>query len=227
MDKQREVEPTSDSVGHSLDLAFPGADGFLGGMVYRKDACKFLGVQRQTVLRYEQKGTLQPYKNQVNGKVYYLEANVLAVLGSRLPQAKSVVLYCRSAVLGSRSDVGRSASARLAEQVDRLSSYCVRAGIRVDKVITDIGPGTGKSILKGHDTLIEMVLRKQVSTLIIETPDRLARWGMGEILERFLTWHGVTLHVASPVLSREEYREEIKQDLADIIYDSKHLLGEI
>lgn len=210
-----------------LDKAFPRAEGPLGSMIYRRDACKFLGIKSKTCNRYEKRGILIPIKNRANGRVYYTEANVLAVLGSKLPQKRKVVLYCRSAVLGSRSKTGESMDSRIKDQVDRMSSYCVRAGIRVDEVIQDTGPGTGLKALPGHDRLLEMVMRKEVSLLVVETTDRLARWGMGKVLERFLEWHGVELHVASPVLTREEYREEIKQDLAEILYESKKLLGEI
>ena len=50
---------------------------------------------------------------------------------------------------------------------------------------------------------------------------------MGHLFRRFLEWHGVEVHVASPVLLREEYREEIKQDLTELIYEAKRSLGEI
>lgn len=201
--------------------------GSMGRMLYRKDAVKFLGVHKRTVMRYEQKGLLIPIKNQVNGRVMYTEANVVAVLGSKLKQTKRVVLYCRVAVLGSRGEPGESAPARLARQVDRMQDYCVRAGIRVDEVIKDVGPVNGRKALEGHDKLIELVMRKQVSLLVVETEDRIARWGMGHLFRRFLEWHGVEVHVASPVLLREEYREEIKQDLTELIYEAKRSLGEI
>lgn len=201
--------------------------GSLGRMVNRKEAMKFLGVTRQTMYKYEQRGLLKPIKNQASGRIMYTEANVVAVLGSRLKQTKRVVLYCRVAVLGSRGEPGESAPARLARQVDRMQDYCVRAGIRVDEVIKDIGPVNGRKALDGHDQLIELVMRKQVSLLVVETEDRIARWGMGHLFSRFLDWHGVEVHVASPVLLREEYREEIKQDLTELIYEAKRALGEI
>lgn len=207
-------------------LAFPGTEGALGRVVYRKEAAKFLGVTRMTLTRYEKAGRLTPYKSQINGRVFYAESELLALLGSKLKQKKLVVLYCRSAVLGSRSDKGNSARDRLAQQVKRMSDYCLATGIRVDLCLTDIGPGTGSKDLDGYNILIEKVLRHEVSLVVVETPDRLARWGMATVFEKFLAWHGVQLHVACPTLTREEYKEEIKQDLTEIIYESKRLLGE-
>jgi predicted site-specific integrase-resolvase len=70
------------------------------------------------------------------------------------------------------------------------------------------------------------VLRKQVSMVIVETPDRLARFAGAEILERFLTWHGVELHVIQKTLYLEEYREELKEDLSYLILESRALIGD-
>lgn len=212
--------------GHSLTLAFPWEDGPLGRLIYRKDAIRFLGVSRQTINKYEHRGLLTPIKNRINGRVYYTEENVLGVLGSRLPQTLEVVCYCRAAVLGSKGEAGTGARDRLARQVERVHEYCVRAGIRVDRTIQDVGPGHTLKGRPGIDQLFELVLRKKVSTVVVETPDRLARFAAHEALERFFMWHNVKLHVISPVFQREEYREELKGDLAGILFESKKLLGE-
>ena len=218
---------TFEPVNSSLRLAFPGTDGPLGRMVYRKDAMKFLGVTRQTLSRYEADGRLKRFKNQVNGRIYYNDVDLLAVLGSRVKHNKQAILYCRTAVLGSSPGRAVDARDRLAAQKDRMQAYCTMAGIRVDRVISDIGSGSGKVGLDGIDSLMEAVLRKEVDLVIVETHDRLARWSVGAILDRFLAWHGVKLHVANPVLTREEYREELKQDLAEVLYDAKVALGEL
>jgi predicted site-specific integrase-resolvase len=220
------VETSREGTAGGPKLAFPGSMEPYNRLVKRKDAQSFLGVCYRTLLRYEESGKLHPVKNRINGRIMYQEAEVLAVLGSKLNQKKEVLMYCRTAVLGSTGPKGRTASSRLAEQVDRLSSYCVHAGIKVDEVLTDLGPGNGSRRLPGLDRLIEKVLRHKVSLLVIETPDRLARWGLGDMMDRFLAWHGVEVHVASPVLTRDEYREEVKQDLAEVLLEAKKLLGE-
>lgn len=211
----------------NLELAFPDKIGTMGRIIYRKEAMRFLGVTRQTIRHYEQRGLLIPLKNIVNGRVFYTEDSILSILGSKYNQTREVVLYCRSAVLGSRSNKGNSAAKRLADQVERMNEYCVRAGIRVDRVIQDVGPVNGRVAFEGHDKLLDLIMRHKVSLLVVETEDRIARWGMGDIFKRFLQWHGVDLHVASPTLYREEYKEEIKQDLTELIYEAKRVLGEI
>lgn len=215
------------SVVTGIALAFPGERYPLGRLVSRKEAMRFLGVAKMTILRYEEKGFLNPIKHLVNRRIFYTEDNILQLLGSKLKTNRQTVLYCRSAVLGSRSNKGNSAESRLVKQVDRMNEYCVRAGIKIDRVLKDVGPVNGRVALEGHDKLIEMVLRRQVSCVIVETEDRIARWGMGLMFKRFLEWHGVELHIASPVLVREEYREEIKQDLTELLYEAKRTLGDI
>ena len=122
--------------------------------------------------------------------------------------------------------IPRRSQARLRDQVDRCTEYSTRAGIRVDRIIQEIGKGHTLNGRSGIDQLLDLVFRKKVSMIVVECPDRLARWGMGEVLERFLTWHGVELHVISKGWSRAEFREEVKEDLAGILFEAKRLLGE-
>lgn len=196
-----------------------------GGLVYRKEAARWLGISTKTLQNYEKDGRLKSWKNKVNGRVYYDRDALLCLLGSRLPQDRKVVLYCRAATIPDQGAAGINVETRLRAQVDRCQEYCVKAGIRVDLILKDIGKGWTVKDKPGMDKLMNMILRKEVSMIVVETGDRLARWGMGEVWERFLLWHGVELHVISPHWQREEYREEMKEDLAGILYEAKRIMG--
>ena len=209
-----------------MRVADPGYDGGLGRLVYAKEACRYLGVSERTLARYIKAGRLSQIKNTVNGRIYYAETELLGVLGSRLPQTLEVVGYCRAAVLGSRSDEGNSAKLRLSQQTERVTDYCAHAGIRLDRIISDVGAAHSIKGRPGIDQLMELVLMKKVSMVVVDSPDRIARFFMAEVFERFLTWHGVKLHVINNVFQIEEYREELKQDLAGILFESKKILGE-
>ena len=200
--------------------------GPTGNLVYKKDAALYLGVSLKTLERYVKQGLIKPFKNEVNGRTYFDQLALLALLGSRLPQEREVVLYCRAAGIPDQGRAGVSSGSRLREQVDRCTEYCTKAGIRVDRIIQEIGKGHTLAGRGGVDQLLDLVFRKKVSMIVVECPDRLARWGMGEILERFLAWHGVELHVINKGWSRAEFREEVKEDLAGILYEAKRLLGE-
>jgi hypothetical protein len=48
---------------------------------------------------------------------------------------------------------------------------------------------------------------------------------MREVFEQFLTWHGVELHVIQPVLQLQEFRDELTEDLAGLVYEARQLMG--
>lgn len=195
------------------------------GLVYKKHAAEFLDVSIKTVDRYIKAGLLKPYKNAVNGRLYFDKADVLKLIGGRLPQDRTVVLYCRAATIPNMGPAGVAADVRLARQVERCNSYCTRAGIRIDRTIAEVAKGDSLDDRRGWTELMDLILRKQVSTLVVETPDRICRWGMGKVFESFLTWHGVELHVIQPVLQLQEYRDELTEDLTNIVYQARQLMG--
>jgi predicted site-specific integrase-resolvase len=197
-----------------------------GDIMYRKDAAKFLGISPKTLTRYVKAGILRNWKNQVNGRTYYDRAELLKVLGSRLPQTREVWVYCRAAALPDQGSARVSVGKRLQAQVDRVLEYCTRAGVRVDHVEQEIGRAGSLDGRPGLDRLIEKILRKEVSMVVVETPDRLARFAESDLLERFFSWHGVEYHVIQKTLYLKEYRDEIKEDLAEVLFRSKQLMGD-
>lgn len=196
-----------------------------GELLYKKEAAAFLGVSPKTVEGYVKQGRLRQWKNQVNGRVYYDKGDLLALLGSRLPQHKEVVAYCRAAGIPGHGQSHGAAPARLREQVDRVQEYCARAGIRLDRVITDLGSAVSLRDRKGFEDLMELVCRKRLSMLVIESEDRVSRWAGADLFRRVLEFHGVELHVISPAWERLEYREEAKLDLTEVIADARERAG--
>jgi len=210
----------------AADNTRPLAEFPTGELVYKKGAAEFLGVSLKTLDRYVKAGRLRHWKNVVNGRIYYDKQDLLKLIGSKLPQTRLVIAYCRAAPFPDRGAAGVSVLARLQAQVDRVLGYCTAAGVRVDEIIQDTGKAGSLAGRSGLDKIFDLVLRKQVSMVIVETPDRLARFAGAEILERFLTWHGVELHVIQKTLYLEEYREELKEDLSYLILESRALIGD-
>ena len=195
-----------------------------GNYIYRKQAADFLGISPKTLDNWSKEGRVKAYRNPINNRVYFERADVIALLGRRLPQNRLVVLYCR-AVPNRPGQSKESAETRLREQENRCRDYCRKAEIRVDRVISELAGGGMAKGRKGWAELTDLILRKQISTLVVETPDRLCRWGMGELFENFLAWHGVELHVIHPVLRLQEYQDELTEDLANVIYEARGLMG--
>lgn len=198
-----------------------------GMAIQLEEASKLLGVSPRTVQRYADKGLLKRWQNKANFKVYYDKAEVMAILGCNPQMIKREnILYCRAGIFDNPGP-GLSAQNRVAEQAQRMIKYCTNAGIKIHQVIQETRPSNDLGSTPELDNIIERVLRKEIGMLVVETRDRLGRFDTIPLWERFFQWHGVHFHVANEVLPLEEYREEIKGDLADIIYQAKVLLGEI
>lgn len=197
-----------------------------GELMYKTEAAKFLGISLKTLEGYVAKGTIKKWKNKINGRTYYDKLDLLKLLGSRIPQKREVIVYCRAAGIPDLGRNGVASGTRLSAQRDRVMQYCAAAGIRVDRVIEDIGKAGSLKGRPGFSDVLEAVVRKKVSTVIIETPDRLARFGGADIIEQVFAYHGVELHVISKYLFSTEQKEELKDDLAQLILESRALLGE-
>lgn len=193
-------------------------------LVSSREAARRLGISQRTLGRYIEQGKLNPIKNRVNGRVYIDSDQILYLLGSRVPQDRLVIAYCRTAPIPDAGAAGVSAGTRLKEQVDRVSGYCAARGIRLDEVIQEIRRANRlDENSPGLNRILDLVVRKKVSCLIIETPDRLARFMAWTLLERVLIYHGVEVHVIQPKVDRTEFVEEIKEELVDIIAEAKRL----
>lgn len=203
----------------------PEPDRLPGGeLVSRKIAAQRLGVTVRTLDRYIEQGKLRPYKNRINGRLYIDSDQILYLLGSRVPQDRLVIVYCRTAPIPDSGAAGISSLTRLKEQVDRVEGYCTARGIRVDEVIQEIRRANRlDDNAPGLNRILDLVLRKKVSTLIIETPDRLARFLAWDLIERVLIYHGVEIHIIQPKANRQEFVDEIKEELVDIIASAKEL----
>ena len=195
-----------------------------GELISSREAAKRLGVTLRTLGRYIEQGKIKPLKNRVNGRIYIDSDQILYLLGSRVPQDRLVIAYCRTAPIPDSGAAGVSSLTRLKEQVDRVQGYCTARGIRVDEVIQEIRRANRlDDNAPGLNKIMDLVVRKKVSTLIIETRDRLARFLAWDILERVLIYHGVEIHIIQEKVGRQEFIDEIKEELVDIIASAKEL----
>lgn len=195
-----------------------------GELISSREAAQRLGVTTRTLGRYIEQGKITPMKNRVNGRVYIDSDQILYLLGSRVPQDRLVIIYCRTAPIPDSGAAGISSTSRLRSQLDRVQGYCTARGIRVDEVIQEVRRANRlDDNAPGLNRIMDLVVRKKVSTLIIETPDRLARFIAWDILERVLIYHGVDIHIIQPKVGRQEYIDEIKEELVDIIASAKEL----
>lgn len=111
-----------------------------------------------------------------------------------------VVAYCRVSSHDQKPDLER--------QAGRVLTMCSERGIRIDRTVTEIGSG-----LNGRRTKLRKLLgAPQVSTIVVEHRDRLARFGV-EYLEAALSAHGATV----VVLDDAELPDDLARDLTEVL----------
>ena len=208
------------------EVGAPGSEGPTGDMVSMKEALRRLGVTKPTLIGYVNKGELRAYKNRVNRRVYFDVDDLLKMYGRKISKSRRVVAYCRAARLQDQGSAGVSAEERLSKQIDRVQTYCAKAGIQIDEIIADVAGATQiEERSAGFNRLMEAVLTKQCGVLVVENFDRIGRWAAAGFMKRFLLWHGVEVVEIMPTWQLEEYRIEAKQDLADVLVEAKKLMG--
>jgi predicted site-specific integrase-resolvase len=208
------------------EVGAPGSEGPTGDMVSMKEAIRRLGVTKPTLIGYVNKGELRAYKNRVNRRVYFDVDDLLKMYGRKISKNRRVLAYCRAARLQDQGSAGVSAEERLSKQIDRVQTYCAKAGIQIDEIITDVAGATQiDERSAGFNRLMEAVLTKQCGVLVVENFDRIGRWAAAGLVKRFLLWHGVEIVEIMPTWQLEEYRIEAKQDLADVLVEAKRLMG--
>lgn len=109
-------------------------------------------------------------------------------------------LYARVSSADQRADLDR--------QVARLSEYAAKQGVRVTKVVKEIGSG-----LNGHRRAMLEVLRDpMIQTIVVEHRDRLVRFGF-EYVEAALLAQGRKILV----VEQGELKDDIVRDLHEVI----------
>jgi len=208
------------------EVGAPGSEGPTGDMVSMKEAMRRLSVTKPTLIGYVNKGELRAYKNRVNRRVYFDVDDLLKMYGRKISKSRRVVAYCRAARLQDQGSAGVSAEERLSKQIDRVQTYCAKAGMQLDEVIADVAGATQiEERSAGFNRLMEAVLTKQCGVLVVENFDRIGRWAAAGLMKRFLLWHGVEVVEVMPTWQLEEYRIEAKQDLAAVLVEAKRLMA--
>jgi len=156
------------------------------------DYAKLKGVTYRTVWNWVKKGHVQ-LERTPTGRNFVILPSV------ELP--KKVAVYCR--VSSSEN------KANLESQKDRMVTFCNAKGWNVDEVVTEIGSGLNDNRPK----LEKLLLRKDISVIVVEHKDRLARFGLNYI-QKLMALDGRRVEVVNNVTGEEE---DLMQDFVSII----------
>ena len=166
------------------------------------EAAKILGVSIQTLRRWEENGYLVPDRKSEGKTRYY---NLDKLMNKEIFENNLTVGYARVSSHDQKKDLKR--------QKEALELYCTKQGWNFE-VIEDLGSGMNYH-KKGLKTLINWILEKKISRLVLTHKDRLLRFG-AELI--FALCEAKQIEVV--IINRGDevsFEEELAQDVLEII----------
>ena len=136
---------------------------------------KRLGVSTQTIRRWQREGKIQELRSPTNRRLDSVR-EVQRIMGIR--HAESVVIYARV------SSAKQKVEGNLERQVERLKRYAADHGYDVVRMFQEEASGINEN-RQPRQHLLTMAEQWEFQRLVIEYPDRLARFGY-RYLARFL-----------------------------------------
>ena len=165
------------------------------------EAAKILGVNPQTLRRWEEGGVIQPAKRTPKGTRLYSLQELLGVNDL----AYSTIGYARVSSSDQKEDLERQHAV--------LEAFCNKNGWQTE-IIRDLGSGMNYN-KKGLLRLLELLVRGQMSRLVITHKDRLLRFG-GEIIFRICELKGIEVVIINKG-EQPSFEEELTQDVLEIM----------
>jgi predicted site-specific integrase-resolvase len=157
-----------------------------------------LGVTVGTLRRWDREGRLKPVLRTSGGHRRYGEVPEFSA-------SDLTVLYARVSSHDQKFDLER--------QRDRLIRYAAAQGWTSTEVITDLGSGLNfrkRGLLK----LLDMILHRRISRLVLENKDRLLRFG-AELLFRLCAVQGISVVVIEEPV--KGFEGDLARDVLEII----------
>lgn len=152
---------------------------------------KIQGVTPRTIWRWIKNGDIAIRKTKT-GRVRVILDEI---------KEKNVAVYARVSSSENKDNLER--------QKDRLVSYCNAKGYKVAKIVTEIGSGLNDSRPKLENLLID----KEITTIVVEHKDRLCRFGTNYI-EKLLKMQNREIEIVNPV---QDERSDLMEDFVSII----------
>jgi len=173
-----------------------------------KKCNEIYGLSRMTLINYEKKGLIKPLRTPGGVRRYKVEdiEKLLGMLENKQQELETNLLYAR---VSTKKQVEY-----LENQVKRLKEYAKSNSWNYE-VIKEIASGVNEN-RRGLQKLLNKVERGEVKRVIVEYPDRLARFGFN-YLKEFLTAFGVELIVINGKEKEKERTQELAEDLVAIV----------
>ena len=165
------------------------------------EAARLLGTTPDTLRKWESSGELLPTRKTQGGTRYYNPDDLLGVSNSKL----LTLCYCRISSHDQKSDLVR--------QQELLERYCASKGWKAE-IIRDLGSGMNYN-KKGLKRLLDLILRRQISRLVLTHKDRLLRFG-AELVFSLCEAQGIEIVIIHQG-EQPSFEEELATDVLEII----------
>jgi putative resolvase len=166
------------------------------------EAAKVLGVSIQTLRRWEKEGSLTSHRKSEGGTRYY---NLDKLLGKTTSDTQLTIAYARVSSHDQKDDLKRQANV--------LAAYCTQKGWNF-QVIQDLGSGMNYH-KKGLKALLDMILERKMSRLVLTHKDRLLRFG-AELIFSLCAVKNIEIVIINKG-DEVSFEEELAQDVLEII----------
>jgi excisionase family DNA binding protein len=168
---------------------------------------KLLGITPKRIREWEKQGKIRCVRLP-SGHRRYPEEEVRRILGEIPSEGVRVAIYARVSTK-KQADAGD-----LERQKERLLAHAALKGYRVVHVFEDVASGLNQR-RRGLQKLRKALERREVDRVLVEYPDRLARFGF-EYLRWLARACGADIEVATEK-EPEDARAELVQDLLSIV----------
>ncbi|WP_271629417.1 IS607 family transposase [Caldicellulosiruptor sp. DIB 104C] len=163
-------------------------------------------ISRRTLINWEKEGLITPVRTP-KGRRRYKKEDIEKLLGMIEEKPKpTVVLYARVST--------KKQEEYLKNQIRRLEEYANSQGWQYETIF-EIASGVNEN-RRGLLKLLNKIKRGEVEKVVVENPDRLARFGF-EYLKFFMESYGVELIVLNGQENEEDINKELAEDLIAIV----------
>lgn len=182
------------------------------------EEAKRLGVHPNRLRAWEKQGLIRPVRLPSGQRRYPIdEINRILGTGGIKAEPDAVVIYGRVSTK-KQADAGN-----LERQMERLREYAREKGYRVVAEYSDVASGLNQN-RRGLERVLKAAERGEFKKLLIEYPDRLARFGYA-YLERHLKHCGVEIEVTLQKEPEDAHAELVQDLLAVVTSFSARLYG--
>ena len=180
-----------------------------------RDAAKAANTSISTIVRRVKDGTIRSTKLP-NGRIMCWDDDVYALIGRKLIKENWTVVYSRV------NGTTESSRKLMQQQQATILQWSLQRGLKIDKVYEDWSRSTDFRVERrpAIHQLIQDIIKRRVSVVIVETPDRLARVGF-EIFPLLFRYYGVELIVLNSAIIQPEYQKEQESDLQFLLQQAQ------